>query len=172
MSKYNKYHAQKVEFDGKRFDSRREARRYAELRLLERAGEITGLRTQVPFELIPGTGRRAPVPLCRRLRVQRSAYRGNCRRGRQGRADAGVCHQAQADALAVRRTADRNLRRKDARAYEKSTKGKALQILLRIVLHRRHLPYSESRGIRGTRVSDAEKLRRLLPIRRLRGLLF
>lgn len=53
MSKYNKYHAQKVEFDGKRFDSRREARRYAELRLLERAGEITGLRTQVPFELIP-----------------------------------------------------------------------------------------------------------------------
>ena len=53
MSKYNKYHAQKVEFDGKRFDSRREARRYAELRLLERAGEITGLRTQVPCELIP-----------------------------------------------------------------------------------------------------------------------
>ncbi len=44
MSKYNKYHAQKVEFDGKRFDSRREARRYAELRLLERAGEITGPR--------------------------------------------------------------------------------------------------------------------------------
>ena len=34
--------------DGIVFDSAKEARRYAELRLLERAGEITNLETQVP----------------------------------------------------------------------------------------------------------------------------
>lgn len=35
------------------FDSRKEARRYQELRLLERAGKITDLKCQVKFELIP-----------------------------------------------------------------------------------------------------------------------
>lgn len=35
------------------FDSKREARRYAELLLLERAGHISDLRRQVTFELIP-----------------------------------------------------------------------------------------------------------------------
>lgn len=33
--------------------SKREAKRLAELRLLEKAGEIVELRTQVPFELVP-----------------------------------------------------------------------------------------------------------------------
>lgn len=36
---------------GHRFDSRREARRYAQLRLLELAGEITGLELQPEFVL-------------------------------------------------------------------------------------------------------------------------
>jgi hypothetical protein len=36
----NKYHAKPVEFDGIRFDSGREAKRYAELSLLQKAGEI------------------------------------------------------------------------------------------------------------------------------------
>lgn len=49
----NKYHARKVEFDGMTFDSEREARRYAELRLLERRGVIHDLECQVAFELIP-----------------------------------------------------------------------------------------------------------------------
>jgi hypothetical protein len=49
----NKYHAKKVELDGILFDSRKEARRYRELSLLERAGKIRGLKLQVPFELIP-----------------------------------------------------------------------------------------------------------------------
>lgn len=35
------------------YDSRREAKRALELRLLMQSGEITELREQVPFELIP-----------------------------------------------------------------------------------------------------------------------
>jgi hypothetical protein len=38
---------------GTRVDSRREARRLIELRLLEKAGSISGLRTQVRYELTP-----------------------------------------------------------------------------------------------------------------------
>ena len=48
----NKYHAQKVTIDGKTFDSRKEANRWCELRILERAGMIQDLKTQVPFVLI------------------------------------------------------------------------------------------------------------------------
>lgn len=39
--------------NGQVFDSKKEYRRYCELTLLERAGEITNLRRQVPFLLIP-----------------------------------------------------------------------------------------------------------------------
>lgn len=49
----NKYHNQKTEYNGILFDSRREANRYAELLLLERAGEIKNLQRQVKFVLIP-----------------------------------------------------------------------------------------------------------------------
>ncbi len=51
--KANKYQAQKCVIDGIQFDSRREANRYAELLLLSRSGEITGIKRQVKFELIP-----------------------------------------------------------------------------------------------------------------------
>lgn len=51
--KVNKYQAQKCVYDGLRFDSHKELRRYLELRLLERSGQITGLQRQVRFELIP-----------------------------------------------------------------------------------------------------------------------
>lgn len=50
-----------------RFDSKREYARYQELALMERAGEIRGLRLQEPFELVPkqkradGTTERAVV---------------------------------------------------------------------------------------------------------------
>lgn len=50
MSKYN---SQKTIYDGITFDSKKEARRYWELQQLQRAGLISGLRLQVPFELIP-----------------------------------------------------------------------------------------------------------------------
>lgn len=50
----NKYNARKIKTpDGQVFDSIKEHRRYCELRLLERAGKISGLSRQVSFELIP-----------------------------------------------------------------------------------------------------------------------
>lgn len=48
-----KYNAHKTEVDGIEFPSKHEANRYCELKLLERAGEISDLRLQVDFELIP-----------------------------------------------------------------------------------------------------------------------
>lgn len=45
----NKYHAKK----SGGYDSRKEHRRANELRLMQRAGLITNLREQVPYELIP-----------------------------------------------------------------------------------------------------------------------
>lgn len=48
-----KYHSRKVTVNGATFDSHREARRYRELSLLQRAGEISDLHTQVRYTLIP-----------------------------------------------------------------------------------------------------------------------
>ena len=48
-----KYGNAKAEVDGKTFDSRKEARRYYELQLLEHAGTIKDLQTQKRFLLIP-----------------------------------------------------------------------------------------------------------------------
>jgi len=48
-----KYGNKKVTVDGITFDSVKEANRYAELRLLQRAGKIFELQRQVPFVLIP-----------------------------------------------------------------------------------------------------------------------
>lgn len=46
-----KYHAQPTEVDNVRFASRKEARRYEELKILERAGEIAALQLQPRFPL-------------------------------------------------------------------------------------------------------------------------
>ena len=48
-----KYGNQRTVVDGITFDSKKEATRYAELKLLQRAGEIFDLQRQVPFTLIP-----------------------------------------------------------------------------------------------------------------------
>ena len=48
-----KYGNRKVVVDGIEFDSRKEAQRYWELKLLQRAGKITDLQLQREFELIP-----------------------------------------------------------------------------------------------------------------------
>jgi hypothetical protein len=48
----NKYHNRKTTVDGVTFDSKREADRYCELRLLERCGYITNLELQKRFILI------------------------------------------------------------------------------------------------------------------------
>lgn len=55
---FNKFGAQPTTVDGIRFDSLREARRWGELRLMEKAGEIRNLRRQVR---IPLQGRDGPV---------------------------------------------------------------------------------------------------------------
>lgn len=51
--KMNKYHAQTCVVDGIKFASLREARRYQELLLLQRAGAIRDLQMQVKYVLIP-----------------------------------------------------------------------------------------------------------------------
>ena len=48
-----KYHSKKTVIDGITFDSRKEAERYSELKLLERCGAISNLELQKVFELIP-----------------------------------------------------------------------------------------------------------------------
>jgi len=49
----NKYHNKKTDIGNITFDSRKEATRYLELKMLERAGKIQGLALQPRFELIP-----------------------------------------------------------------------------------------------------------------------
>ena len=48
----HKYGAQRTEVDGVKFASKAEARRYSELKLLEKAGEIRNLRLQPRFALM------------------------------------------------------------------------------------------------------------------------
>ena len=48
----NKYGAKKTQVGDIKFDSKKEANRWMELQLLERAGEISDLRRQVKVELI------------------------------------------------------------------------------------------------------------------------
>jgi hypothetical protein len=50
---YNKYRNKKVIYDGFKFDSKREAKRWYELKLLEKANEITELERQKRFILQP-----------------------------------------------------------------------------------------------------------------------
>jgi hypothetical protein len=50
-SKYNNIKTRT--FDGIYHDSKKEAKRWMDLCLLQRAGEISGLRRQVEYELIP-----------------------------------------------------------------------------------------------------------------------
>lgn len=55
-----KYGNKKTTRDGVFFDSKKEARRYSELKIMEKAGVISGLELQKPFELIPA--QYEPVP--------------------------------------------------------------------------------------------------------------
>lgn len=49
----SKYGNQKYQVDNRLFDSKKEAERYCELKMLLKAGEIKELELQKPFELIP-----------------------------------------------------------------------------------------------------------------------
>lgn len=63
--KKSKYHNVRIEVDGIKFDSKKEYKRYTELKILEKAGVIKDLRLQVPFELVPSQkgGLRSERPL-------------------------------------------------------------------------------------------------------------
>lgn len=52
--KRNKFNARRTEVDGIVFASASEAKRYSELKLLERAGEITELKLQPEYPIIVG----------------------------------------------------------------------------------------------------------------------
>lgn len=51
--RFSKYNAAKVHVDGHRFDSKREAERYEELKAMEQEGKISQLVLQPRFELVP-----------------------------------------------------------------------------------------------------------------------
>jgi len=51
--KPSKYKNVKTEVDGIKFDSKKEAKRWQELKLLEASGEIDQLMRQIKYELIP-----------------------------------------------------------------------------------------------------------------------
>ncbi|MCL1994654.1 MAG: DUF1064 domain-containing protein, partial [Defluviitaleaceae bacterium] len=51
--KYNKYGNKKTQIDGYTFDSKAEAARYQELKLLQASGDIKELELQPEFTLIP-----------------------------------------------------------------------------------------------------------------------
>ena len=53
QARETKYRSRKITVDGITFDSVKEANRWQELRMLERAGEIRDLQRQVPFVVIP-----------------------------------------------------------------------------------------------------------------------
>jgi hypothetical protein len=61
----SKFNNVKIEDDGFKFDSKKEHKRYCELRLLVKAGIITDLKLQVPFALIPSQsgGIRKELPM-------------------------------------------------------------------------------------------------------------
>lgn len=57
----NKYHAIKTKVDGITFDSKKEAARYQELKLMERAGLLKQIELQPVFNLIVKTGKSVGV---------------------------------------------------------------------------------------------------------------
>ena len=53
MASSSKYGNERVQVDGIKFASKKEARRYAELKLCVRAKVVKDLQCQVPYEIIP-----------------------------------------------------------------------------------------------------------------------
>ena len=59
----HKYGAKRAEVDGHKFDSKAEARRYGELKMLEKAGKIVGLKVHPKFGLRVDMGRRGKTEI-------------------------------------------------------------------------------------------------------------
>lgn len=51
--KKSKYRNKKVEVDGTKYDSKKEAKVFTQLQLMEKCGKIFDLKRQVSFELLP-----------------------------------------------------------------------------------------------------------------------
>lgn len=58
---HNKYNNRRINTEDGWFDSQRELKRWQELKLMARAGEISDLARQVKFELIPRIGSLRPI---------------------------------------------------------------------------------------------------------------
>lgn len=71
-----KYGSKKTILDGIAFDSKKEANRWAELKILEKAGKIEDLRRQVKFVLIPAQYEESTEV------YQRGANKGKPKRGK------------------------------------------------------------------------------------------
>ena len=75
----SKYGNKKAKANGRVFDSRTEISRYYTLQVLEKAGEISELRMQVPFEIIPAIYETVEVQLKTKVKqvqklVQRATH--------------------------------------------------------------------------------------------------
>ena len=68
----NKYHAKKVEFDGIKFDSKKEGLRYLKLKSLEEEGKISNLRRQVKYELLPAIYQEKTIKLKTKEKIKRT----------------------------------------------------------------------------------------------------
>ena len=53
MKSYNKYNNRKVEYDGYKFDSKKEADFYKKLKALQKAGKVKKIEVHPKFELQP-----------------------------------------------------------------------------------------------------------------------
>ena len=53
LEKLNKYRNEKTVIDGYTFQSKKEANRYFELKMMQKAGEISDLELQPKFEIVP-----------------------------------------------------------------------------------------------------------------------
>ena len=53
MKSYNKYNNKKIEYDGYKFDSKKEAEFYKKLKALQKAGKVKKIEVHPKFELQP-----------------------------------------------------------------------------------------------------------------------
>ena len=81
-SKPPKYRNEKVVLDGIKFDSRREADRYAHLKFLKRLGEIEKLELQKKFVLVPAQRNKAGKVTERAITYRADFYYFDKRQGK------------------------------------------------------------------------------------------
>lgn len=74
----SKYGNKKVVVDGITFDSKKEAQRYVELKLLEKSGQISHLELQKEFELIPAQYEMVYHEIKGKTKTEYGYKRGKC----------------------------------------------------------------------------------------------